>query len=62
VQFVLQQSSTQFFLHQAFTGGRVLPVRETYLSHDLVNVAIDAFYDDVSRLGLGNPGTAPSTA
>ena len=47
VQLVFEQRSTQFLLHQSLALGRVLPVGEADLLHDVVDVGDDALDDDV---------------
>jgi len=53
VQLVLQKRPPELLLYQALTLRRMLPVRETNLLHDVVNVRHDALDDDVSVLALG---------
>ena len=55
VELVLEESATQFLLHQTFGLAGVLPLGETHSFHDLVNVSHDAFDDDVSVAAPGFP-------
>ena len=53
MQFVFEERSAKFFLDQTFALGGVLPIRETDLFNDVVNIGDDALDDDMDVLVFG---------